>query len=298
MAFPTLSGNVSITGTTAASITKAWAGGHIADDIAIAGVGTLNRQPATPSGWTLLGYAGTGTPGAAGSTGLAVLARRATSGAEANLVVTNPQATELIDCGMLQFRGIPRQLALSSLRIALAVQAVANAAVSWPDPGSTPSDDALVLQMMSHAINAAVPQVSGYTNAALANITERQDVALNIGGGGGQANMTGELHLSGPVGVTTATLLAASAQGLASIILPSQSGGVSPQFIAQVTQMLTFGPPYVVDGVVYTTQPTLDTDCLVWADPGPTVPGIAPGTTVRTVVPLLTVGQFRAKNAP
>ena len=297
MAFPTVSGNVSITGTTAASLSKAWAGGHVADDIAIAFAGTINRQVATPAGWTLLAYVGTGTPGGAGATGMTVLARRATSGAEANLVLNNPQATELLDCGMLQFRGIPRQISLASLRIVTSVQAVANTAVSWPDPGSTPSDDALVLQALTYGINLAVPQASGYTNAALANITERQDVCLNVGGGGGAANMTGELHIAGPVGVTTATLANAGAQALASIILPSQSSGPSAAFLAQVASMLAKGPPFELDGIVYPTLPTLDTDCLVFTDAVPPLPGVAAGTTLRTVLNLAAVERMRSKNA-
>lgn len=67
--------------------------------------------------------------------------------------------------------------------------------------------------------------------------------------------------------------------------------------LSQVTAIVGFGPPYVIDGVVYTSTPTIDTDCLVFATAGPTVPGIAPGTTVRTVVPIATIRTMRGRNA-
>jgi hypothetical protein len=296
MAFPTLTGNVSVTSTTAATISKTPAG-HVADDIFLLLVGTVNRQPATPSGWTLLGFRGTGTAGAAGSTGLTIFGKRAASGAEPAVVTSNPAPGEVILAGLLQFRGVPRTLPLASLVVTGGVLALASTAVSWPDAGSTTSDDSLIVQAVSNATLTTTPQGSGYTNAALAAITERQDVNTNIGVGGGITDITAELHIAGPVGVTTAVLATSSAQALLSVILPSQSNGPSAAFLAQVADMLTKGAPFEIDGVVYSTVPTLDTDCLVFTQTVPALPGVAAGTTLRAVLNLAAVERMRSKNA-
>jgi hypothetical protein len=82
-----------------------------------------------------------------------------------------------------------------------------------------------------------------------------------------------------------------------SVILPSQSNGPSAAFLAQVADMLAKGPPFELDGVVYPTLPTLDTDCLVFTGATPALPGVAAGTTLRTVVNLAAVERMRSKNA-
>lgn len=296
MAFPTQTGNISYTSTVAASITKNWVA-HVADDIAFLFATSVNRSVATPTGCTKLIEQGTGTAGAAGSTMLTIFAIRATSGAMPGIVVANPQAGDAFGVSMLQYRGIPRLLPLSSLVIVGDVEPTAQAAVTFPDPGPTSSDDSLILGAVSNATLTVAAQGSAYANANLANITERQDTNTNIGVGMGISNWTGELHIAGTVGTSTATLATASKQGRATLIIPSQSS-VSSQFIAQVTEMLTFGPPYECDGVIYPSQPTLDVDTLVFTQTGPTINGITTGTVLRAVLPLAGMSTFRSKNAP
>jgi hypothetical protein len=271
---------------------------HVADDVILGIVETVNRQPATPAGWTLMMYQGTGTPGSAGSTGLTIFGKRAASSAEPALVVNNPASpADQIMAGLLQIRGIPRQIPLSGFITVGSVLAAADTAVTWPNPGESQTDDALVLNFLTHATSTATPQGSGYTNAALANITERQDTPVAIGKGGGIIDTTGDIHIAGPVGSMTAVLATASAQALAVMILPSQFF-VPPGFYNQVLSMLANGPPFEIDGLVYTTAPTLDGDCLVFTQVAPTIPGIAAGTTLRFVLPMNAMQVFRAKNAP
>jgi hypothetical protein len=73
--------------------------------------------------------------------------------------------------------------------------------------------------------------------------------------------------------------------------------GVGMSALSQITAMLAFGPPYEVNGLVYPTQPTVDTDCLVFTPTGPSIPGIVAGTVLRAVIPVATIKTFRGRNA-
>ena len=68
-------------------------------------------------------------------------------------------------------------------------------------------------------------------------------------------------------------------------------------FLSQVTDMLTKGEPFEINGTLYTSVPTLDTDCLVFTQTNPVLPGVAAGTTLRAVVQLSDIRSIRSKNA-
>jgi hypothetical protein len=68
-------------------------------------------------------------------------------------------------------------------------------------------------------------------------------------------------------------------------------------FLTQVTDMLTKGAPFEINGVTYNSVPTLDTDCLVFTQTVPPLPGVAAGTTLRAVVQLSDIRAMRSKNA-
>ncbi len=63
---------------------------HAADWVGILMVQTAAESVATPSGWTLIGTCQTGTGGSSGSVGIWVFWRRATSGSEASVTITDP----------------------------------------------------------------------------------------------------------------------------------------------------------------------------------------------------------------
>jgi len=67
--------------------------------------------------------------------------------------------------------------------------------------------------------------------------------------------------------------------------------------ISQIQDMLPFGPPYEIDGKVYTTLPVIDVDCLVFTQVGPSIPGITPATVLRTVIQISDIEVFRGRNA-
>jgi len=71
--------------------------------------------------------------------------------------------------------------------------------------GPTTTKDCLVVAGCSHSNDVAGPTFSGWTNADLANLTERVDDGTIIGNGGGLAVVTGEKAVAGAFGDTTAT---------------------------------------------------------------------------------------------
>jgi len=71
--------------------------------------------------------------------------------------------------------------------------------------GPTTTRDCLVVGACSHSNDVAGPTFSGWTNADLANLTERFDDGTTVGNGGGLAVVTGEKATAGAFGNTTAT---------------------------------------------------------------------------------------------
>jgi hypothetical protein len=91
-------------------------------------------------------------------------------------------------------------------------------AVSIPGDTTT-APNCLIEAAVAHQTDTATPQVSGYVNADLTNLTERTDVATTQGNGGGFAVVTGEKAVAGAYAATTATLANASVQGRISTAL-------------------------------------------------------------------------------
>lgn len=230
MAFPTISGNVSLTAGTG-TLLKSWPGGHAADDVAFLLVQTSNEAAtlSIPAGFVQLGtHQGTGTAAAAGSVRLTIFACRATSGAMADVTVAD--AGDHVMASILSIRGIPRTLPLADL-VTIGATAATSTSVSAPG-GTTATDDSLILVCVAHAVDLNTAQFSAFANADLAAVTEQQDTASNVGTGGGIGVATGERHLAGVFGATTATLANTSAQALITIILPSMDAPTSADLTA------------------------------------------------------------------
>jgi len=74
-----------------------------------------------------------------------------------------------------------------------------------PSSGPTTMDDCLVVAASSHSNDTAGATFSGWTNADLANVTERFDDGTIVGNGGGIGIATGEKATAGAFGATTVT---------------------------------------------------------------------------------------------
>lgn len=88
-------------------------------------------------------------------------------------------------------------------------------------PGATTAvDDALVVLFISTSLNGnSTVQCSGWTNADLANVTERTDNSSTQGLGGGHCMATGDKALQGTYGNTTVTMAATTYKGAISLAL-------------------------------------------------------------------------------
>ena len=77
---------------------------------------------------------------------------------------------------------------------------------------TTTVPNCLVINIFGHGIDAAGAQVTGYTNANLANLTEVVDDSTTSGNGGGFGISTGLKASAGATGTTTATLATGNTQ--------------------------------------------------------------------------------------
>jgi hypothetical protein len=185
-------------------------------DIMLLFVETANEAVSTPSGWAIVADSpqGTGTGGGAAATRLSVFWKRATA-TEVAPAVADPGDHAIAQ--ILAFRGCidtgnPWDVTSGD------VAAAATTAVSIPGDTTTVAN-CLVVLALAQATDTATAQASGYTNADLANLTERTDISSVSGNGGGFAVVTGEKAAIGAYGATTATLATSSVQGRISIAL-------------------------------------------------------------------------------
>jgi hypothetical protein len=93
-------------------------------------------------------------------------------------------------------------------------------------PGTTTTAaDCLIVLLCSTSNNAtSTTNFSGWSNANLANVTERTDNSNTAGLGGGHGMATGELAAAANYGNTSVTLAASSLKGMMSIALEPSAG--------------------------------------------------------------------------
>lgn len=210
--------------TSTAGGTVAWPVGHLADDIGILVVQTANETVATPSGWTQISLSpqGTGAQSVAGSTGVAVFWKRATSAAEADVTLADTGDHQI--ARIYVFRGCDTGAA--------PIEAAAGGTVDTADTavalstGSSTVADCLAVAVLTNATDTSSSQTSGWANSALASVTVRNDKNAVTGVGGGITVVTGEKAVAGALGTWTATLLNASLQAYVTFALrPLGAGG-------------------------------------------------------------------------
>lgn len=185
------------------------------DDIMLLFVETANQTVSTPAGWSVMADSpqGTGTGGGVAATRLDVFWKRATP-AEVAPTVTDPGDHAIGQ--ILAFRGCINTG--NPYDVTSGNTGASSTSVSIPGDTTTVANCLIVLAV-SNITDTATPQTSGYTNADLANLTERTDINTTQGNGGGFAVITGEKASIGAYGTTTATLANASEQGRISIAL-------------------------------------------------------------------------------
>lgn len=206
--------------------TVAWPAAAVTGDYGILVVETANQDVSltTANGFeALTSLIGQGTPGAAGAVGLKLFGCRATSDAPASPVVAD--AGDHMIVGIMAFR--------------LVYPTATPVIVGWDntytgtDPilpgGVTLVDDALVVGIIGHAVDAAGERVAGYTNADLASITQIDEGSGSSGVGGGYAAFYGTKLSKGAFGTSTATVTGGTASAsivlvLNSLVLPSDVG--------------------------------------------------------------------------
>ncbi|MBI4656806.1 MAG: fibronectin type III domain-containing protein, partial [Elusimicrobia bacterium] len=184
------------------SVTPAWPA-HQTGDIALLFVEALGDQPislTTPNGFVEVlnspQFTGTGNAG----TRISVFWARATSSAMAAPVVADPgnHAYAVI----LTFRGVtpaddPWDVTAGGVKPTASVSVTATGAI-------TTSSDTLIAVGVTKDLDSVAAFASNWTNANLANITERFDAGTTSGNGGGIAVMTGVKETQGTTGDTTA----------------------------------------------------------------------------------------------
>jgi len=203
----------------AGALTVPWPA-HQADDIGLLIIETANQAVTlgTNGGdWTEVTNSpqGTGTV-SGGGTRLTVFWSRATSSSMGDVGVndsTNHQRAQI-----LTFRGVFTSGNPWDGTPAGDVASTASTAVSIPG-GTTTVANTLVVAIVANATDTTADQTSGWTNAGLTTLTEREDGNTGANNGGGFGVATGVKATAGAYAATTATLATASAQGRMSIAL-------------------------------------------------------------------------------
>lgn len=197
------------------NITPGFPPGTQQDDVLLLLIETANEAVSTPSGWAAVADSpqGTGTGGGTTSTRLSIFWKRVAA------IDSAPTITDPGDHAVAQlfaFRGCVNSG--NPWDVTSGDTGASSTSVSIPGDTTTVAN-CLVVLAVANATDTATPQTSGYTNADLANLTERSDVNSTQGNGGGFALITGEKASIGAYTATTATLATASVQGRMSIAL-------------------------------------------------------------------------------
>jgi hypothetical protein len=201
MALPTVVGVGAGTSGTGA-ITPAYPGGYtaVADDVAITPVETESTDTLVPpTNWAHLTnqVVTTGT-----TTKLWLIWRRLTTSEAAPTIaaVTNHMGGRMIVVRGCKNTGNPWDGFFGTTEV------VADTTVSIPGLTTSVNDCLVLAAFGTGQDTASTAGATGWTNASLANLTERMDNWVIAGSGGGFAMATGEKAAAGVVSATTATL--------------------------------------------------------------------------------------------
>lgn len=176
---------------------------HAANDIGILVVSATGANPfAVPAGWTQM-------PDSPQYSGVALSARlhvywkRATSNAEAAVTFANPASGDSKVGVIFTIRGCAQSG--NPYDVTAGDTSAANTVVTFPGDTTT-VNNCLIVHILAHGVDLAVPQLTGWTNADLTLLTEQVDVDNTSSQGYGIAIATGVKAVLGAFTTTTATL--------------------------------------------------------------------------------------------
>lgn len=217
-----------------------WGAGHDAGDIGLLVLVHANQSPATPSGWTLAPGMpiGTGTAGATGSVGLTVFWKRAASAAEANVSIT--VSGSYLFGRILVWRGGPTAGdPFTAAGAGTNIVGTATTAVAGGS-GTTDGPERLVLTIATDAIDSLTAQFAGWDQPGsdLQFVAGSQNVNTTLGVGGGFSVQPGRKQTAGAYAALTNTLLTASKQANASLIM--LPGPITPPSGVIMTNLRSF----------------------------------------------------------
>lgn len=200
-------------------ITPAYPAGYtaVADDIAVTYVESESGDTINPpTNWAQI-TAQSVTTGTV--TKLTALWRRLTASEAAPTIVDPGGVNNHMGGRMIIVRGCKTTGNPWNIT-AVAQETVADTTVSIPTVTTTAADCLVMVAFATGQDVASTAGATGWTNANLANLTERMDNWVTAGLGGGFAMATGEKAAAGVVGATTATLsLTANFKALMTIAL-------------------------------------------------------------------------------
>jgi hypothetical protein len=214
-AIPTYVGKGTFTSGTAA-LSVPWPAGYQAGDEAHLVVESANQAIAAPSGWMEVANSPqfTGTAAAAGGVRLAVF-RKAAAASESNVAVADTGDHQAAQIHV--YRGVNQAAPINAT--AGAVLATAGTAITCPAVTTT-SPRCLVVNYIANDRDAAsTTNLSGWTNANLANLTERHDQTVTAGAGGGLGVAVGALLAAGSSGTTAVTNAASVTAAMITVAL-------------------------------------------------------------------------------
>ncbi|MDX2092442.1 MAG: hypothetical protein SFX73_31555 [Kofleriaceae bacterium] len=197
------------------AISPAWPT-HQANDVALLIVETAGGQAASLSnaqGFTSLSGSPQGDSVNINGTVLTVWWKRAATAAEAAPTVADSGDHQIAQ--ILTFRNVATSGNPWDVTAGSATAGTGTTAISIPG-ASTTVPNALVVAIVA---TSEATSASGWTNAALAGLTERTDVSTTSGNDGGFAVATGVKLVAGSYGATTGTLALTARQAALSIAL-------------------------------------------------------------------------------
>lgn len=192
-------------GTTASSIS--WPSGHATNDIAILVVTSANEAIAVPTGFTqIVMSAGQGTAAAVGSTRIGIFWCRATSAAMAAVSIADSGDNN--HAAMVVFRGcITTGNPYESLSARATNSPTASTSLSLANANSTAGTlRTIVACVVTNRDSINNTHWSGWANANLTSVTEREDDGSSSGVGSNIGIASGNLENAGAIGTFTGTM--------------------------------------------------------------------------------------------
>lgn len=176
-----------------------------------------NNDPeiSSPAGWARLTGTpiGSGTPGAAASSGLSVFYKVAAG--DETFVDIQPTTSFAFAACTSAFRNVN---ITNPITVSAVLAQSTGSAVTWPAV-DTAFPNSVVVNAASHSQDVATAQFSAWTNNSLTALTERLDISTTANTGAGIAFASGSRAVAGTSGATVATSAHSGRYGLVTFVI-------------------------------------------------------------------------------